>query len=207
MTNVQHSKFRNLGSKQVAPTLPQPQVHSVMSPEDEEFIKKMSSVMDMSSQSKVPAKEMLETMPAPQKPLLDDAVIKKELQKKQVLEKLVLFRTPHITEVDIAGTKFRLKLLNTQDNSIVYSMIKDLSQDEQITKTPIILLAAALVDVDGVKLEDAYSGPEEVTDPVKQKYYELCSWNLPVINSLAAAYRKFSDETEKEFSSNFLEKK
>lgn len=194
MTNVQHPKFRNLGTKQVAATMPPPQVHNVMPPEDEAFMRQMSSVMEALPVS------------GPPQPIIDDAIVQKEMQKKHILEKIVLFKTPHVTEVEIAGSVFRLKLLNTQDNATVFSMIKELPPDDQITKTPIVLLAASLVDIDGMKLEDVYSGPLEITEPIKQKYYELCSWNMPIINALAVAYRSFNDKTEKEFSSNFLDK-
>lgn len=193
MSNIEHPKFRNLGTKQVAATMPAPRVTRVTEPGDEEFMQQMASVM-----------EALPT--GPLKPIIDDAIIEKEMQKKKTLEKLVLFKTPHTTDVEIAGTVFKLKLLNTQDNAAVYSMIKDLPPEDQVTKTPIVLLAASIVDIDGMRLEDTYSGPDDIEEPIKMKYYELSSWNMPIINALAVAYRQFNDKIEKEFSSSFLDK-
>lgn len=136
--------------------------------------------------------------------LADDPIIKEQLKRKSVLEKLVMFREPEYKLLNVQGSNFRFKILTAEDNNKVYSKIRSLPKEEQITRSPIIMLAASLVDVDGVKIEEIYSGPQEITDPMEQKYYELSQWNMPLINTLISAYSKYTEELEKGYSSDFL---
>lgn len=170
----------------------QPKVHTVMPPEDEDFMSQMAQAITENPVSLPPVE-------------IDDALVQKQLEKKSVLEKLVLFKQPHYKEVELSGITFRLKVLNADENAKVYSMIRELPEDEQLTKSPIVMLAASLVDANGIKIEDTYDGPD-IDDPMLKKYHELCKWHMPVINALVAIYREFSGEMEKEYSKDFLAK-
>ena len=195
MTNkIEHPDFKNIKQKE-ASLSPPPKVHQVMPPEDSEFMNKMSAVLTQQPSG----------APALPPPVMDDALVKKHADRKSVLEKLVLFKQPHYHEVSLGGVDFRLKLLNADDNSKVYMMIRDLPDNEQLTRSPIIMLAAALVDANGLKIEDTYDGPE-IDDPMVKKYHELCKWNMPVINALVSSFSRFSNKVEEGYSESFLEK-
>jgi hypothetical protein len=189
---IEHPNFQNQNEPSQSP---QQKVHTVMPPHDENaFMQEMSQLVQQVPENQAPA------------PLVDDAVMEKQLAKKSVLEKLVMFKQPHYKEVELSGVVFRLKILNADENAKVYNMIRDLPAEEQLTRSPIIMLAASLVDANGVRIEDTYNGPEIIDDPMVRRYNELCHWHMPVINALVAAYREFSGAMEKEYSKDFLAK-
>jgi hypothetical protein len=128
----------------------------------------------------------------------DDAWIEQESKKKNTLEKLLLFKKPYCKEVEIDGVTFKLKLLNSNESNLVYKEIMKLSSEEQLSKSSLMLLSASLIEADGIALEDTYSGPDDITSPIIQRYYELSQWHAPIINLLVKAY--------KDFSSSFLDK-
>lgn len=173
-----------------------PKVHTVAPPDNEDmiFAAQMQQVMDsIDQQQQVPVQ-------------LDDAILQKELEKKRVLEKLILFRQPVTKDVSIDGMSFKIKLLNPDDNVKVFKELKKLSGDEQIVKTPVMLLAAALVDINGIRLSEVYSGPAEITEPLLQAYYEINKWPVALINTLSTVFQSFTEETEKGFTKDFLKK-
>jgi hypothetical protein len=130
--------------------------------------------------------------------------LQKEIEKKNVLEKLLLFRQPVTKEVIIDGMTFRLKLLNSDDNVRVFRELKKLNTDEQVVKTPVMLLAATILDINGIKLSEVYAGPVEITDPLVQAYYEINRWPVALINALSSAFQKFVNDTEAGFTKDFL---
>lgn len=193
---VNHPKFSNLKpSVQETQGLgAAPKVHTVMPPdEDMLFAKQMQEVMPQ-----------LEAMKQPIK--IDDSILQKEMDKKRVLEKLILFRQPVVKEVTIDGMNFKLKLLNPDDNVGVFRELKKLNADEQIVKTPVMLLAAAILNINGITLSEIYSGPPEITDPLLQTYYEINKWPVALINTLSGVLQSFTDETESGFTKDFLKK-
>lgn len=172
-------------------------VHTVMSPEDEaQFMQQMN--------------QLANELPVPDEvlnhPPIDDVLVQKELDRKASLEKLVLFKKPTLKTVVVGGIEFRFKTLNVHENSAVYEKIRDLPAEERVMKSPVMLLAASLVDANGIRIEENYSGPADITDPLMQKYYELSSWNMPIINALVAAYTEFVKEVEGEYKRDFLDK-
>jgi hypothetical protein len=194
---IQHPKFNKLSpSVQETQGVTTPKVHTVAPPDNEDmiFASQMQQVMDsIDQQQQVPIQ-------------LDDAILQKELEKKRVLEKLILFRQPVTKEVSIDGMTFKIKLLNPDDNVKVFKELKKLSGDEQIVKTPVMLLAAALLDINGIKLSEVYSGPVEITEPLLQAYYEINKWPVALINTLSTVFQSFTEETEKGFTKDFLKK-
>jgi len=138
--------------------------------------------------------------------IMDDAAVQANLDKKRVFERLILFREEHTTEVELGGLKFRLKLLNANENSYVLKQMRQVPPDEQVSKLALMVLAAAIIDVNGVRFEDTYSGPEDLEDPVLRRYYELNLWSSPVANALSAAYHQFQLSFEKELTRGFLAK-
>ena len=137
--------------------------------------------------------------------VLSDAVMKAEMDRKSVFNKLVLFRGEHLTEIEAGGLRFKFKLLNANENAYVLKQIKKIPTDEQMSKLSLMVLAAALVDVNGVKLEDAYTGPDEIVDPVLRRYYEINLWASPITNALSLGYHRFQAKTEAEYTKDFLE--
>ncbi|MHA2069946.1 MAG: hypothetical protein ACXABY_36745, partial [Candidatus Thorarchaeota archaeon] len=84
--------------------------------------------------------------------LLLDPLLRADLDKKQALEKLLLFKKPHIKEVEVGEVIFKMKLLNSRENNEVYKELLRLDEDEQLTKTSLMILSAALVEANGIKL-------------------------------------------------------
>ena len=192
----EHPNFTHMQDKEPATPPQEIPVHHVMPPEDE--AKYMAEMMALANN--LPPMEGLNAPP------IDDIIVQKEIEKKRSFEKLVLFKQPKTKVFDISGVNFRLKVLNVHENGQVYKKIRELPDDEQLTKSPIMLLAASLVDADGFKIEENYSGPIEITDPIMRRYYELCAWNMPIINALVTAYTQFIKEVEGEYQKNFLAK-
>lgn len=192
---VQHPKFSNLKPNTQGPQTPTPMIHTVAPPDDDMiFAAQMQEVMNtMDHQSVVVNK-------------IDDSILQKELEKKKVLEKLIMFRQPVTKEVVIDGMIFKVKLLNPDDNVKVFKELKKLEGEEQIVKTPIMLLAAAILDINGIKLSEVYSGPAEVTDPLLQAYHEINKWPVALINTLSKVFQGFTEETEQGFTKDFLKK-
>lgn len=192
---IEHDKFKHMANKESeGKEIP---VHNVMPPDEEAaYMKQMSEIAN----STPPPEELAS------KPPIDDVFVEQELKKKAALEKLVMFKQPTLKKVDIGGVEFTFKLLNVKENAAVYKMIKELPQEEQISKTSVVLLAAALVSADGIKIEDTYSGPSGITDPIMQRYYELSNWNMPIINALTKALNEFNNETTGKYNKDFLKK-
>lgn len=194
---VNHPKFANMKAsvQDTQGAGPAPKVHSVMPPDEEDmiFAKQMQEVMAQ--------------VDVVQKPIqMDDSILQKEIEKKRVLEKLLLFRQPVTKEVLIDGMTFKIKLLNPDDNVKVFRELKKLNGDEQIVKTPVMLLAAALLDINGIMLSEVYSGPAEITDSLLQAYYEINKWPVALINTISGVFQEFTDETERGFTKDFLKK-
>ena len=146
----------------------------------------------------------IENIP-PVNEVLHDPFAEKELEKKNVLEKILLFRQPYVKVVTIKGVKFSLKILNANDNDAVFEKLLALKQSEQMSRSPVMILAAAIMDIDGVKIEDLYDGPDDIEDLLLKKYYEVSRWPSPLTKSLTRAYNKFSENLDKEFDNDFLD--
>lgn len=194
---MNHPKFaKTQKSIQETQGFSAPKVHSVMPPDDEDllFMQQMGAVMEQveSNEEKIT--------------VLDDSALQKELEKKKVLEKLILFKSPVTKDFVIDGMNFKLKLLNSDDNVKVFRELKKLTPDEQVIKTSLMLVAASLVDINGITLSEVYSGPAEITDPLLQAYYEINNWPVALSNALSEAFQKFTKETEQGFTKDFLKK-
>lgn len=184
----------NKASDSLTPSLPEVPVHTVMSPGDEAAFK----------QQMAQAEAMFgKTMPDDGKV---DAILDREMNKREVFSKLVLLKEDRVTEAKLAGLTFKLRLLNSIDNGFVMKEIRKEPAEDQLSSLTLLVLAAAIVDISGVKLEDQYSGPANVVDPTLRKYYELRQWQRPVINALQKIYGDFQTEVEKEYTGDFLAK-
>jgi hypothetical protein len=173
---------------------------TVLESEEEEALFHQEMLEMQRSLDPQPIQQQLEVDP------LKDPLIEKELKKKKTLEKLLLFKTPHTKNVEIDGVVFTLKLLNSNESNTVLKEVMKLDNEEQLTRSSLILLSAALIEANGIKLEETYSGPEEITSTILQRYYELSQWHAPIINLLVKAYQAFVAEVEGEFSQSFLNK-
>lgn len=195
MVSIEHpmTSHRNQKERNVVPQ----EMHEavVMSPEDEEFVRR--HMEELEAQAKEVERE--------EDRLLDDPVIAAEIEKKRVLEKLVLFKRPHTKKVKIADIVFTLKILDPNENDAVYAEVLKFKPQEQLAKTSLMLLAASLIEADGVPIESTYSGPAEVENPMLQRYYELCKYPSPLVNQLIQAYQAFSSQVESQYSFDFLE--
>lgn len=189
---INHPNFGKAKQKEISHQQ-EPSVHTVMPPSDENFMDEMSKLVNQQGPISLPPVE------------INDKLIQEQLDKKAVLEKLVMFKEPHYKKVGLNGITFRLKLLTAEENTEVYSMIRKFASEDQVTRSPLILLAASLVDANGIKIEDTYVGPE-VDSPMLKRYHELCKWHMPVINALVGAYSEFTLSVEKEYSEDFLAK-
>lgn len=208
MPQISHSAFSHMGASKtpqsLKPTAQAPQsgsdvVHTVLPAEDEAAI----FAAQMQAQEAEFASQAVGASGIPG--VLSDAVVKAEMDKKAVFDKLVLFRGEHTTEVEVGGLKFKFKLLNANENSYVLTQMRKIPAEQQVSKLSLMVLAAALVEVSGVRLEDTYTGPADVVDPVLRRYYEINLWASPVTNALSLAYHRFQTKTEAEYTKGFLE--
>ncbi len=118
----------------------------------------------------------------------------------------MLFKKPKTKEVVIAGVKFRIKRMNPDESFDCYKKLLTLPDEEQLVKVHIMTLSGALMDMNGIPIEDFYSGPEAIDDVVMRKYIELCTWDMPLLQILSKVYSDFIKEAEEEYTPSFLEK-
>lgn len=178
-------------------------VYSVMSPEDEKLMKEYESSL-ASEIAEMQNKKLYEDQV---KKTLEDPVLEQELERKRTFEQLILFKKPKTTTVSIHGANFTLKLLNSNESNQVYKEVIALPKEEQLVKTPLMVLAAALVSVNSVPLEEAYSGPKDIESVLLRKYYEVSQWHSPLVNALSTAYNSFTKDVESEYTKDFLASK
>jgi len=187
------------GDQRTEDTKPEIPVHTVSSPNDEEmFETQMARAQE--------AYDDVSANPEKQAQVLRDPILDSEIKKQKVFEKLVLFKEDHYKEVELAGISFKLRLLNAMDNSFIMREVRKEPTEDQISSLPLMILAAAIVDVNGVKLEEFYTGPDSIQDPTLRRYYELKQWAQPVVTILQAAFTSFREEIEKSYGNDFLDK-
>ena len=127
-----------------------------------------------------------------------------ESRKNDVINKLLLFTQPMYKSVEISGMQFRFKILNPSDAAHVARIFNAMPEEEQtLTRSRILNLAAALVDVDGVSLESIYQGGLS-RDIVLMRYSELMKWSNPVLNGVLSAYDKLLEDLKQEYMPDFL---
>lgn len=169
-----------------------PRVPTIMSPEDEAaFAQEMKEMADQA-----PKQEFAEESPA----------VQQQLDRKRSLDRLLLFKKPAIKTFTISGVQFRIKRLNPDDSMALYKELIRLPEDEQASKLEIFTLAAAVIDMDGIRLEELYMGPASIESPLLRRYLELCAWDFMLIRALSRVYADFVQEAEKEYTPSFLEK-
>lgn len=182
------SKFDHaMMPKKPAPATPAQRpnrVHTVAPPEDEE--------LDLSGDEDLFA---------------DDPLLQRELDKREAFEKLVLFKRPMTKEITVDGLVFTMKILTPSESSIMSEKLKDVPDDQTVSRLKVLTLCLAIQDVSGIKLEDTFSGPADIKDVTSRRYYELQQWPSPLINNLFVEYNKFMQEVEKRYVPAFLAEK
>lgn len=184
----------NRSQETLTPSLPEIPVHTVMSPDDEVAFKQQMA------QAEVAFGKVL----APDAKV--DSILDREMNKHEVFSKLVLLKEDRTTEISVAGLKFRMRLLNSIDNAFIMKEVRKEPAEDQLTSLTLLVLAAAIVDISGVRLEDRFSGPGTIADPTLRKYYEIRQWHRPLVNTLQKAYGDFQTSVEKEYTGDFLAK-
>lgn len=165
----------------------------VMSPEDEALVRKQMAEFEATVQEAAPVEQV------------KDPVIEEEVSRKRALEDLVLFSRPQLKKIKINNTVFSLKLLTARDSDEVYEEVLKLPSADQVTKASRMLLAASILEMDGVPLERFYTGPQEVDKTLLRKYYTISGWPVALTNSLNRAYKKMVADAEESFDFDFLE--
>ena len=195
MTKIEHPSMRRRSNAE--PAQQQHRVATVVDAEAEAvlFEKEMEEV-ELSVQSQ-PTVDMNE--------VLNDPVMEKQEERRKAFEKITLFRQAFTKDVVIKDSTFVLKILNANDNDAIFERVMELTENEQITRTPVMILAASLVSVNGIKVEELYEG-EPTDDVLYKKYHEISRWPSPLTKSLTRAYNDFSESMEKEFTVPFLDK-
>lgn len=199
MVTIEHPMTSRPNQKELN-VQPQPvQETVVMSPDDEDLVR------EQIAKNKEAIEQKLKDQEAEREKLLKDPLIDAELKKKRALENLILFNQQHKKKVKVGQVTFTMKLLNANDSDEVYEEVLKLSAEDQVTKTGRMLLAASLVEADGVPLETAYNGPTEIDRSLLQRYYIICGWPAPLTNNLTRAYQQIVKESEAEFEFDFLD--
>lgn len=194
MASIEHPMTRHPNQKELNVKPQQVKETVVMSPEDEELIRQQMQELEAKAQAGEVSQAVVE-----------DPVIENEVKRKKALESLILFNKTHKRKVKVGNVTFTMKILNARDSDEVYEEVLRLSAEDQVTKTGRMLLAASLIEADGVPLETAYNGPEEVDKPLLQRYHIISGWPAPLTNNLTNAYQKLLRESEQEFSFDFLD--
>lgn len=195
---VSHPSMTHMNNKELDRGGVEVPVHEVRPPEDEAAM--FAAQMQAAEQAFGEVPTTADGVP----PVMDESIMQKEVEKKNVLEKLVFFKKDHCKEFDIGGLNFKLRLLNSNDHSFINKLIVD-NDIQEIYKRSLMTVAASIVSINSQKLEDFYSGPD-IESVILKKYFELCQWHLPVTSALIDAYTKFQTEVESEFSKDFLDK-
>lgn len=190
MATIEHPMTTHKNQKQLNVSPQQTNDVIVMSAEDEELVKQQ--LADMESAPQVAS-------------IMDDPVIEAELKKKRALENLVLFNKPYQKKIKVGEIVFTMKILTAHDSDEVYEEVLKLSAEDQITKTGRMLLAAALIEADGIPLEAAYAGPQEIDRILLRRYYVISGWPAPLINNLTKAYKELLAGSEEGFDYDFLD--
>lgn len=191
-----HQKEKEVSQKEMP-------VHTVMSPEDEALL--YAQQMAETEQAFVEQLSQPASTPSKSQAALTDAILDREMKKKDVFNKIVMLKEDHFTEVKLAGLTFKLKLLNSIDNSFIMKEVQHEPQEDRLPALTLMVLAAAIVDIDGVLFEEFYTGPSNIEHPVLKKYFELKQWQQPVLNALQKAYNKFQSSVESQYTKDFLD--
>lgn len=195
MTHIEHPSMKRRGTASQPPQQVQ-RVTTVMNADDEAvlFEQEMAEVEQVTkSQPEVTMEQVLH-----------DPFMEQEEEKRKALEKILLFRKPFTKNIIIKDSTFTLKILNANDNDAIFERVMQLNENEQVSRTPIMVLSAALMSVNGIPIEDLYEG-EPNDDILYKKYYEISRWPAPLTKALTRAYNEFSTNMDKEFSAPFLE--
>jgi hypothetical protein len=137
-------------------------------------------------------------------PIMTDEMFQAQLQKKEAINKLVMLREPMTKVVGIDGQSFRIRLINPNDSAKIVKALQDTPEEERMARARVLALCAVLMDVDGIKIEDIYSGPKEQNDPFWQRYWEISLWPSLLVNRLFDAMDEFSASIEKRYADSFL---
>lgn len=194
---IQHASAPHLGRDgKLTPAQAIP-VYEVRSPDDEEaaFLSQMET-----------AKEKFAEQPTAGVPLLsEDPIVQQEVKKQATLDVLNFLRKEHTVEVELGGAKFKLKLLDSHDQAYVVKIMRDYAPAEGY-KLSFMTLAAAIVSINDMPLEDFYEGEAKIENPIIKKYYQVNKWNAQVTTMLMGVYNAFQNEIEQGYTKDFLVK-
>lgn len=140
----------------------------------------------------------------PAAPIMEDEMLLAQDKKRAAINKLVMLREPLVKIITIDGSAFKIRLLTPTDSAKVIASLQTLDEEERFSKARLLALCSALMDVDGIRLEDIYSGPPEQTDPFWMRYYELSQWPALLVNRIFDAMDAFAQETDKKYAESFL---
>lgn len=137
-------------------------------------------------------------------PFLSEAPVdEKEKRKNDVISKLLMFKEVTTYDFLMSGMKFTFKLLSPGESVKTTKLFEELPEDKKtLYYGRVLMTAAGLVDVDGVKLEDL--SQEEGLSPVLKRMNELLKWNSVVLDAVMSARETGLDDIRKEYAPDFL---
>lgn len=123
-------------------------------------------------------------------------------KRQDIIDKFLKFKTPVYNEFTVATHKFRIKTLSPIERTHIGKLWNGLPEDKKTEiNAQILLFAAALVDIDGEKIEN----PDDFSsDPVVVRFAELLSWNEVFLSNILDARRQIEDKLAKEYAPDFL---
>lgn len=198
-TNVTHSMLRKpvAGAKA---TVPQNQKVYVVEPPS---TVSLSDVFDADIEFAKRAAESAALEPDDSAVDLNDPAIQAQVKRHDTFQKLMYFKQPMNTSFAIDGMNFKLKILSPIDMAEVSKIFNSLPEDEQtIYRQRLMQLAGALMDIDGVKLEDVYHGPE--ASVYMKRYSEIIQWPNPLISNILTQYEDFALQVKDRYLPDFL---
>ncbi len=138
------------------------------------------------------------------KPNFDDPLIQQELRKREIFQKIMANRNPVMKDFLVDGLNYKFKILTPEETGEAIKLLMSLPDEE---RTPLrergLMMAKALVSIDGFLLEDMYDGPE-ISDPTLKKYMQIFEWPNPLFSSLLRQFETFTDETRQRYLPDFL---
>ena len=177
--------------KQVVP------VHTILPAEDEDalFDAQMQQMEQIIDKTPEPVKEKV----------THDPILDREIEKRLTLEKIMFLSQPVIKEFEYGGLKFQMKLIKAEDNARILKAMSEAKTDE-VYRASLMGVAASILTVNGIDLEDFFAGPPTIHDPLLKKYDVIRNWPPFLTTFLTACSSQIQSDTQQEFTKDFLKK-
>jgi hypothetical protein len=138
-----------------------------------------------------------------------------ELEKETEETKLPVMSAPNLRDliflgsiekvIDIGGFKFKIRTLSGRQQKAALAKTMRHDEEERLSVLRTSILASAIVDVNGVPLEDTYDGDDLDTD-LDRKMFVVEGLQTSVVDRLYLAYDGLTKQSSADVEENTLKK-